>query len=106
MIDNNEVEVAVYDDSKGTRQIVEFDLNNDSCKNIVTFLDAVNDYLITQEYIEDRDENSLTNLEFSKVRYVTSSKEIIEKHLQIDKASNKLIEVTTRFKNFEVSSRN
>lgn len=99
------IEIAVWKDTECSLQIVEFDLHEGVCKNIDVFLNAVNNYLVDQGYIEEKSTTPLTNLEFSEVSAITSSKEILHSSNKKDPETGLFYLVESNFKALGIYNR-
>ncbi|MCW2478066.1 hypothetical protein [Candidatus Symbiopectobacterium sp. NZEC135] len=84
------VEVAVWSESEVacSKQIVEFDFPIFVCDKHELFLKAVNYYLVDKEYIEDRPDDFLNNLELSEVKSITTSRDVIYECYIFDESTN------------------
>ncbi|CAI1723049.1 Uncharacterised protein [Serratia quinivorans] len=105
MSNNQSVEIAVWEDEDCTRQLVEFDLPDDICQNIDKFISEVNHFLVEKNYIEDVDSDPLTNLEYSQISGITSSKEINCDRKALDPHTKVLSLVVSRPKKMGISTR-
>ncbi|EGJ4966456.1 hypothetical protein INB76_000444 [Escherichia coli] len=106
MLDQKFVEISVWRDRECSSQIVEFDLPDSVCNNADAFLSEVNSFLIDNEFIENIHPNFLTNLEFSEVLAIISSKDIICDHYKVDRETKELEKVISRSRKMIICARN